>query len=125
MTKKHIRVRVGTPKKNTSHWGGDIYISDTEYFYPDQRIDDIMLRLTELKSRYEETYRELGFEGVNDCGCQHDCSCPPTYYLTGLRLETDLEYDYRIAQEKEAEKRQHARDLAELKRLQKKLKIKE
>ena len=130
MTKKMIRVRVGTPRKNKSSIGylPPIEIVDQcrmELDYNGAHLDDILDQLTEFKTKYGGEYQDLGLESSWDCGCRYNCNCLPAFYLTGTRLESDVEYDYRIALEKKRSEEEHKKDIRELKRLQSKLKIKE
>lgn len=129
MTKKMIRVKCGsTPelKSYRTHYGGYgkddgekvlVYKGWGVSLYVESSLDSILEQLKDAKKEYGKTYSDLEFQSSRECGCYHDCSCSPTYVLYGKRLETDLEYNFRLDQEKKKADEQKARELAELERL--------
>ena len=119
MTKKTIRVTVGTPKLASSRIAGGTFVQ----IFPEATLDvetsvaSLIETLQKFQERYGADYENLGFESRNDCGCRYDCSCSPTYVLVGNRLETDLEYDYRVEREAEQAKVQIERERREYEKL--------
>lgn len=103
MTKKIITVAVGsTPKVSKSRYGDRMVLDygySKETVYVESSVDGLIERLTQIKEQYADSYTDLGIDTIRDCGCYGDCSCSPTYYVTGKRLETDVEYQYRIDEE--------------------------
>jgi hypothetical protein len=114
MTKKIINVLVGTPVKtrNTVRIDGTIGLNITSP-------RDMISSLQKMEIDYGAEYSNLRFEERNDCGCYSTCSCPPNYYLSGDRMETDLEYQYRVEDEAARDEKRRTRDIAELARLEK------
>lgn len=120
--KKIINVRVGTPRLEKARYGGGdvVGIYNTETFSPRYgSLDDAIETLIEFKNKYSAEYADLNFDEANDCGCYHDCSCSPTLYLSGKRLETDLEFNLRVAKEDKAAADKLAREMVEFERLKK------
>lgn len=119
MTKKTIRVTVGTPELASNPFGGGtrIRIFPEATLYVETSVDSLIETLREFQDRYGADYENLGFESRNDCGCRYDCSCSPTYVLVGNRLETDLEYEYRVEREAEQAKAQIERERREYEKL--------
>ena len=98
MSKHIITVSVGTPtirKYGTTK----PYIDDRVSVYPESSIDGLIETLHGIKSAYGNDYTDLSIESERNCGCYHDCNCSPSYYVWGRRLESDLEYDYRVKEE--------------------------
>lgn len=98
--KKIITVPVGAEPKISNYRGGsDTYL---DYGYSKERVNvegsvhDVIANLTRIKNEYGDKYQDLQIDSINDCGCRFDCSCPPTYYVTGKRMENDIEYNYRV-----------------------------
>lgn len=103
MTKKEISVEVS-----------QISLYDME-----GDIDSVISHLANAK----ETYGKL--EGITKIHLIKSCHpYSDTEYLSvqGYRIETDKEYEKRMAEEKQYKERQDARDAAEFERLQKKFK---
>lgn len=114
MTKQVVSVRVGTPYLYT-HGHKHIAFRDTESIdVKYATLKDAISRLTALQRKYEGKYNNLRFEEVHDCGCYRQCDCSPTLYLQGDRLESDVEYNFRVARETEQKKQQRERDEREL-----------
>jgi len=118
MTKKVIKVRVGTPeiRKYPRGTGEYVNIVGTRTVYVDTSIDSLIRELQSIQKEYPE-YDKLRLEEVEDCGCYNDCSCSPNHYVYGERLETDLEYDFRLMQEAKKTADYNNRDKAEYLRL--------
>ena len=115
MTKKMIYAPVGatpTVKKMTS---GVEYI-DYGYSYhssvsfDSQSLDSVIDDLRKIRYKYGSEYSDMTIESKRDCGCWGDCSCSPSYYVQGKRLETDLEYDIRMKDEARRKAEQDERD---------------
>lgn len=122
MTKEMIRVPVGCePKISSYRFGGGIFI---DYGYPaftldkEAELDKLISALQKAQVKYRDRYQNMRFVERNDCGCPYDCSCSPTYALYGERYETDLEYNYRLADDKKRKEEQEARERKEFERLQ-------
>lgn len=97
MTKQIIRVNVGTPE--LCGWGRPQITNQHSVDIDEHSITDIISNLQKLQTKYQKDYTDLEIRSVQDCGCRAECSCGPSYYVSGKRLESDIEYDYRIAQE--------------------------
>lgn len=111
MTKQIIKCQVGTPVVvNSVCIDGHEYIQYRDAFY------DLIERLLVIKTAYPD-FTDLSLEASDDCGCRYDCSCPPTYYVVGKRLETDLEYNLRIKNEAKFAAAREARERAEYEKL--------
>lgn len=119
MTKKMITVPVGAvPKvsKLTSYSGsGEVlrYESYGSNIYIEANLDDLINTLIDMRKRYKKTYSDLHIQSKRDCGCPYDCTCSPTYYVAGTRLEDDVEYDYRIRYEARLKAERDERDRRE------------
>lgn len=73
------------------------YITDRVSIYPDgTSIESLIDTLNKIQEKYGNDYTNLNIDSERDCGCRYDCTCSPSYYIWGNRLESDLEYDYRI-----------------------------
>lgn len=123
MNKKIIDVAVGTPELVNSSWGRDnqfISIRHKVSIYVDTNVDILIETLNDLKEEYGSEYSDLHIESYINCGCRSDCSCSPTHYLYGKRLETDLEYDFRIAKEAKEKQEREERERAQYEELRKK-----
>ena len=110
MTKRMISVPVGTPAllsyKGTS---AKVVFNDRRSVNLDGTSVTVLIdRLTELQEELSQNYTRLYIESEQDCGCDHDCRCSPSYYIWGTREETDLEYNFR-----RQEKDRHAREKLE------------
>lgn len=121
--KKIITVRVGTPVISRST-GYDrrkyIEINGQErvsIIY--SSLDDAIKQLEDLRTMYSHEYTDLAFDSSRDCGCYSDCNCPPTLYLDGKRLESDLEFELRVEEEAKREADRLERERAEFERLKK------
>jgi hypothetical protein len=120
--KQIIAVRVGTPKRERSRYGGgdQIVIYDTQTFSPRyESLDYAIKTLAEFKNKFSAEFTDLSFDEVRDCGCYSDCHCSPTLYLQGRRLETDLEFNFRIEKEDKQEAERLERERKEFERLKK------
>lgn len=69
---------------------GGLYPVTLDVAWKDPEI--ISISLKNIIEKYSSRYDNLMFEPVIDCGCRYDCSCTPTFYLYGSRLETDEEF---------------------------------
>lgn len=114
--RKRIRVRVGTPVEGRNWYSQPcINITSCHSIDPDgYTVDALLAKLQEWKKKYSGQYENLGFREANDCDCRYDCSCSPTYYLMGTRLENDLEYKFRLAAEAKRAEEQRKRDEEQL-----------
>lgn len=121
--KQKIHVRVGKPvqEKNRYGAGNTIMITNTVSIDPEQSLNGLVERLTELQNKYSCDYENLNFESVHDCGCYYDCNCSPSYILRGKRLETDLELKFRLETEAQRKEMQRVRDEKELEAIAKRL----
>lgn len=121
MSKKKITVKVGTPVIRSYLDGSStkyIDIIETVTVYVETDIIDLSISLQELFEEYGNRYEKLHINGVKDCGCYNtNCSCNPSYYLCGTRLETDLEYEFRIEKERKRAEEVEARDRAKFEEL--------
>lgn len=116
MTKKIITVAVGsTPKIGKNYYGEKIidygYTKETVYIESD--LNSLIEDLTRIRDQYAEYYTDLRIDSKRDCGCYGDCNCSPTYYVTGKRLEDDIEYQYRLEVEARRAAQQDERDRKE------------
>lgn len=80
-------------------------------------LDDLIEKLSYLKEVYGGEYSNLKLSSMRDCGCRYDCSCSPSYYLYGDRLESDIEYDYRTRVEEHRRLEAEKRDRSEYEKL--------
>lgn len=119
MTKKMINVPVGCEPKISKYRTGEFI----EYGYPaftldkEAELNKLISALQKAQAEYCDKYKNMRFVERNDCGCPYDCSCSPTYALYGERYETDLEYNFRLAEEKKKKEEQEARERQEFARL--------
>lgn len=124
--KKKIVVPVGPePTVVAKNWRGSCepylkYPSGVITLYPEGRVPDILKEMIEILDTYGKEYENLNFQSSRDCGCWSDCSCSPTYVLHGTRLETDIEYNFRIDAEKRRQEKNEAQEKEQLNRLMKK-----
>lgn len=117
MTKKIIRCRVGNPVIRKGHGSYEyIHYMNPRSIYIESSLDSLIEQFNEIKAEYSE-FTDLELDAVNDCGCYHDCSCSPTYYVVGNRLETDLEYEFRINKEKADQAAREERERLEYEKL--------
>ncbi len=119
MTKQIIKCRVGTPViANSSYNGGpeSIWYRDACCVDVETTLDRLVENFQVIKAAYPD-FTDLSLEASTDCGCRYDCSCSPTYYVVGKRLETDLEYDFRLRQEAKIAAAREARERAEYEKL--------
>ena len=98
--KQMINVRVGEPFIDNYRYNGRKFINYRccEYVDVETSVDYLIESLLSIKESYPE-YSNLSIARSNDCGCYNDCNCSPTYYIHGMREETDLEYNFRIEKE--------------------------
>lgn len=121
MTKKQISVPVGADVEVMTYAGScGQYLRYTNKITVDvaySSINDVIKKLQRIKRNYGKYYTYMCFDAVHDCGCYHDCSCSETFYVQGMRLENDVEYEFRLADEKQRTDEQTKRDQVEYKRL--------
>jgi hypothetical protein len=120
MTKKEIKVKVGDPRISTYRHTDNKYVEiiNTETVWVETGIFDLSIRLQELYTEYGNNYKNLEIDGVKDCNCyESSCGCSPTYYLIGTRLESDLEYKFRLDLERKRAEAIEARDRVEFEKL--------
>ena len=121
--KRIITVRVGTPTiSRSTGYDRRKYIEITgqervSIIY--SSLDDVIKELEDLRTKYSCEYTDLAFDSSRDCGCYSDCHCPPSLYLDGKRLESDLEFELRIEEETKREADRLERERAEFARLKK------
>lgn len=121
MTKRVISVSVGDPViRNDRGPNPKPYIINRVSIYPESQVDALIKDLINIKEKYGDTYTNLSVESERDCGCYGDCSCSPYYYVWGCRLESDLEYNYRLTEENKRMKEQEERDRKSYEELKKK-----
>jgi hypothetical protein len=116
MTKKIITVAVGsTPKIGKNFYREKIidygYTKETVHIESD--LNSLIEDLTRIRDQYAEYYTDLRIDSKRDCGCYGDCSCSSTYYVTGKRLENNIEYQYRLEVEARRAAQQDERDRKE------------
>jgi hypothetical protein len=103
MTKRNINVSVGTPvirKSGYSFAMSDrVVIEDRCSIYPESNISDLIETLKDIEQKYGTEYTNLSIESEECSSCYRDCNCSPNYYVYGNRMETDLEYNFRIEKE--------------------------
>jgi hypothetical protein len=118
-----ISVPVGADPRISKYRGGTEYL-DYGYapcrLYLTTSLSSLIEELTSWQKEYSNSYQHMEFREDRYCGCYHDCSCAPTYVLHGRRLETDLEYNWRIAQEDRINAEREQRERNEYERLQRK-----
>jgi hypothetical protein len=133
MSKKIITVHVGTPvliNESARYYSRTatpvdmtkptvIVINDKETLEPESNLNDMLKTLNRYKSKYGKTYDDLHFDAETEhfCQYQNDCSCRPTFYLAGYRLETEIELQYRLRQERTQQDARDARERAEYEKL--------
>ena len=121
MTKRIINVQIGTPTVRKDRGSNrKPYITNRISVYPETSIDNLIESLNKVKSEYGNDYTDLSIDSERDCGCRYDCTCSPSYYVWGNRLESDLEYDYRINEENSRKAEQEKRDRKAYEELKKK-----
>ena len=122
MTKRMISVRVGDPVMTRDRWSPDEFprITNEVSIYIETSLTDLIPELQRLQSHYGKTYQNLKLEMVQDCDCYDACSCNPRIYLIGTRLESDLEYNYRIKKEADLASERERRERDEYEILKKK-----
>ena len=122
MTKVMKRVPVGAEPEVKKYRGEDYlgYGYAQNALYPVGSLNSIIDELVRMRDTYQAQYQNMSFQEVRDCGCYGDCSCSPSYVLYGERLETDLEYDFRLKYEARIRVEKEAREKAEYERLRKK-----
>lgn len=119
--KKIIDVIVGEPRIHKHYGYESVYISGyPSLYFEDNKIDNVIEELSNLKNTYSTMYHDLRLTKINDCGCPCECSCSPTITLKGKRHETDLEFGIRIKKEARLEEDKRKRELAEFERLKQK-----
>lgn len=122
--KQIITVRVGTPKMaRTRGYDGHSYVDidcQERVSIRYSSLDDAIKELEDLRTKYSCEYTELSFDETRDCGCYGDCSCSPSTYLQGKRLESDLEFNLRIDKETRQAADRLERERKEFERLKKK-----
>jgi hypothetical protein len=120
MTRKMINAPVGALPKVKRFASGTSYIEYVDMYlsrvYVDSPLDEIIQNLTDIRDAYSKEYKNLYIDSKKDCGCYHsDCSCSPSYYVNGQRLENDVEYEFRMTEEarRKAEQEQYDRKIYE------------
>lgn len=123
MTKQIITVPVGATVEVVTHSFSDgqslRYSSRETVDIKYSSLDDAIAELNRIKEKYEGEYSDMSFDTIQDCGCYTGCSCSPTMFVTGKRLENDVEYDVRLSEAKRHKKAQEERDRSEFDRLSK------
>lgn len=123
MTKQIITVSVGATVEVVTHSFSDgqslRYSSRETVDIKYSSLDDAIAELNRIKKKYEGEYSDMSFDTIRDCGCYNECSCSPTMFVTGKRLENDVEYDVRLSEAKRHKKAQEERDRSEFDRLSK------
>lgn len=121
MAKQKITVPVGSEAKieknrysasgesiNHSRHGASVYF--------ESGLDELIDTLVHYRDKYKNEYENMRIDSARDCGCySSDCSCSPSYFVVGTRLETDVEEAFRLRKEaaekarsEENERRQYA-----------------
>jgi len=129
MTKKMINVAVGADVEvvdsRAPGLGGNRRYLKYGYreslYFEGCGIDGIIKSLQRIKKKYKKEYTDMSIDSIRDCGCYHDCTCSPTLYVAGNRLENDVEYEHRIADEQRRKAEQGQRDRKEFERLKERL----
>jgi len=110
MTKKIIECPVGKPELCKTYYGSEVIAYyEQETVYAETSIDSLIKQLKEIKKNYPQ-FTDLRLNSIRDCGCRFDCSCRPTLRVEGKRLETDLEYEFRLKEEAKRKEDQERRD---------------
>ena len=124
MTKKQIVVSVGaevTVQNYSSSFGETarqhLVYGHRETIYVQGSVESLIKDLQRIRREYGKEHTNLCIEEIRDCGCYHDCSCSPSLFIQGTRLENDVEYNFRIAEEKRHADEVAVRDQAEFERL--------
>jgi hypothetical protein len=110
MTKRIVNVSVGTPVIRKSSWNyrEQVVIENRYYIDPETSVSRLIKTLKDIEESYGAEYTNLSIGGERCTSCYSDCSCSPEYYVYGNRLETDLEYNFRIEKEAEAKAKAEA-----------------
>ena len=111
MTKKIIECPVGTPELRKTYSGSEVIVYyGQKTVYAETSMDSLIKELKEIKKNHPD-FTDLRLNSIRDCGCRYGCSCAPSLRVEGKRLETDLEYEFRLKQEaaREAERELHER----------------
>lgn len=108
MSKKKITVRVGSTFRPKASWGSN-YVGGLQPDLYYVRVDELIETLLSYKKDYPE-YEDLRIEKEEEYG-------ETIHVLTGTRLETDKEYEWRVSQEKRTEQEQLDRDRKEYEKL--------
>jgi len=121
MPKMMKLVPVGAEPKVQKYRGEDYlgYGWAKNSLYPKGSLDSMIDELVHMRDTYQGEYQNMTFQEARDCGCYDNCSCSPSYVLYGERLETDLEYDFRLKCEEKIRAEREAREKAEYERLRK------
>lgn len=123
MAKQMITVPVGATVKVINYSNSDnqsLRYSNRETVNINySSLNDAIAELNQIKKEYEGEYSSMSFDTIRDCGCYHECSCSPTMFVTGKRLENDVEHDFRLSEVTRHKKAQIERDHIEFKRLSK------
>jgi hypothetical protein len=109
MTKRNINVRVGTPVPGRL-LGRKPIIQDPCYIDVESNISDLINNLDLIQQKYGDEYTNLAIGSEPCSSCYSDCSCESTFYVYGTRLESDLEYNYRIEKEADTKAKNEAAD---------------
>lgn len=99
------------------HNGGGEYLQYQKVsVYIESSIDDLVEKFNQVKENYPN-FETISIESANDCGCYHDCSCSPSYYFKGYRMEYPVETKFREDQEKQREAARLEQERREFERL--------
>lgn len=85
-----------------------------------KKLADLVKELTEVFEEYSDTYQDIQFREENLCGCYNPCDCSSTYVLYGYRMESDLEYNFRIKMEEKRKKDREEQERITFENLKKK-----
>lgn len=119
-TAKEITVWVGEPRIEKRYSTETVQIFSREYISIEDSLDKVIEELIKLRNTYKDKYKDLRIDSDNDCGCYHECRCAPSYYLKGVRLETQIEADFRQARDEKQKTDRENREKEEFERLRKK-----
>lgn len=124
-TKKIVNVPVGaTPFLSRYALGSrDTFIDykNRTQLYIEGSITELIARLTDIVKENQSIYSNISIREERRCGCfSYDCSCSPSYGVYGDRLETDLEFQFRIEKDAKDKELREARERKEFERLAKK-----
>lgn len=122
MTKQMIHVAVGKPvlHQHINNAHSYIEIKDKVELYPETDINTLLDELKDIKEEYSDSYKNLNFSYVKNCGCPYTCECNASLILYGTREESDFEYNLRIVKEMEYKAALEKQEIEQLERLQKK-----